>query len=142
MLVPGYWPLMPELGQRALHVVAQPEVEAGRVDLVQRKGRRRGGNGAHAGLLLTVDVEVEAHHLSHRFTLCQGAGEEDGMRVLVNRTLCESNAVCARLVPEVFLVDDEDRLQIKQERPPEALRERVEHAVRRCPKLALSIVED
>src|SRR5262249_38048066 len=34
MLVPGYWPLMPELGQRALHVVAQPEVEAGRVDLV------------------------------------------------------------------------------------------------------------
>ena len=64
------------------------------------------------------------------------------MRVLVNRTLCESNAVCARLVPEVFLVDDEDRLQIKQERPPEALRERVEHAVRCCPKLALSIVED
>jgi ferredoxin len=29
-----------------------------------------------------------------------------------------------------------------KERPPEALRERVEHAVRRCPKLALSIVED
>jgi ferredoxin len=64
------------------------------------------------------------------------------MRVVVNRTLCESNAVCARLVPEIFLVDDDDRLQIKQEQPPEALRERVEHAVRRCPKLALSIVED
>ena len=63
------------------------------------------------------------------------------MRVLVNRTLCESNAVCARLVPEVFVVDD-DQLQIKQEAPPEALRERVEHAVQRCPKLALSIVED
>ena len=65
-----------------------------------------------------------------------------GMRVVVNRTLCESNAVCARLVPEVFLVDDDDRLQIKQEQPPAALRERVEHAVRRCPKLALSIVDD
>ena len=64
------------------------------------------------------------------------------MRVLVDRTLCESNAVCARLVPEVFVVDDEDRLQIKQEQPPEALRERVERAVRRCPKLALSIAED
>ena len=64
------------------------------------------------------------------------------MRVLVNRTLCESNAVCARLVPEVFVVDEDDRLQIKQERPSPALRERVEHAVRRCPKLALSIVED
>ena len=64
------------------------------------------------------------------------------MRVIVDRTRCESNAVCARLVPEVFVVDDDDRLQIKQERPPEGIRERVEHAVRRCPKLALSIVED
>ena len=64
------------------------------------------------------------------------------MRVIVDRTLCESNAVCVRLVPEVFVVDDDDRLQIKQEQPPKALRERVEHAVRRCPKLALSIVED
>jgi ferredoxin len=64
------------------------------------------------------------------------------MRVVVDRTLCESNGVCARLAPEVFVVDDDDRLRIKQERPPEALRERVEHAVRRCPKLALSIVED
>jgi ferredoxin len=64
------------------------------------------------------------------------------MRVVVDRTLCESNGVCARLVPEVFVVDDDDRLRIKMERPPEGLRERVEHAVRRCPKLALSIVED
>jgi ferredoxin len=64
------------------------------------------------------------------------------MRVVVDRTLCESNGVCARLLPEVFVVDDDDRLRIKQERPPEALRARVEHAVRRCPKLALSIVEE
>lgn len=64
------------------------------------------------------------------------------MRVIVDRTLCESNGVCARLVPEVFTVDDDDRLRIRQERPPEALRARVEHAVQRCPKLALSIVED
>ena len=64
------------------------------------------------------------------------------MRVVVDRTLCESNAVCVRLVPEIFTIDDDDRLQIIQEQPPAALRERVEHAVRRCPKLALSIVED
>ena len=64
------------------------------------------------------------------------------MRVIVDRTLCESNAVCARLVPEVFVVNDDDRLELRQETPPEALRERVVHAVRRCPKLALSIVED
>jgi ferredoxin len=64
------------------------------------------------------------------------------MRVVVDRTLCESNGVCARLVPEAFVVDDDDRLRIKIEHPPAALRERIEHAVRRCPKQALAIVED
>jgi ferredoxin len=92
-------------------------------------------------LLVTVDVErSEVYRID--YTPVKAAPEEDGMRVVVNRTLCESNAVCARLVPEIFVVDDDDRLQIKQEQPPEALRERVAHAVRRCPKLALSIVED
>jgi ferredoxin len=64
------------------------------------------------------------------------------MRVRVDHTLCESNAVCVRLVPEVFEVGDDDRLHLKQERPPEALRARVEQAVRRCPKQALSIVDE
>ena len=64
------------------------------------------------------------------------------MRVTVDYTLCESNAVCARLVPEVFEVRDDDRLYLKAERPADSLRARVEEAVRRCPKQALSIVED
>jgi ferredoxin len=66
---------------------------------------------------------------------------EDCMRVVVDYDLCESNAVCVRLVPEVFEVRDDDRLRLKQERPPEGLRARVEEAVRRCPKQALSLVE-
>ena len=64
------------------------------------------------------------------------------MRVRVDHNLCESNAVCVRLVPEVFEVGDDDRLHLKQERPPESLRARVEQAVRRCPKQALSTVDD
>ena len=64
------------------------------------------------------------------------------MRVVVDYTLCESNAVCMRLVPEVFEVRDDDRLYLKTERPPDSLRPRVDEAVRRCPKQALSIVED
>ena len=92
------------------------------------------------GLLVTV--EVEATRVSYRLHSVKVHRGEDGMRVVVNRTLCESNAVCARLVPEVFVVDDDDRLQITQVELSEAQRERVEHAVRRCPKLALSIVED
>ena len=64
------------------------------------------------------------------------------MRVVVDDNLCESNAVCMRLVPEVFEVRDDDRLYLKSERPPEALRARVHEAVGRCPKQALSLVED
>jgi len=64
------------------------------------------------------------------------------MRIIVDYTLCESNAVCMRLVPEVFEVRDDDRLYLKTERPPDALRARVEEAVRRCPKQALSISAD
>jgi ferredoxin len=62
--------------------------------------------------------------------------------VRVDYTLCESNAVCVGLVPEVFEVGDDDRLHLTQERPPESLRARVEQAVRRCPKQALSIVDE
>jgi ferredoxin len=64
------------------------------------------------------------------------------MRVRVDHNLCESNAVCVRLVPEVFEIDDDDRLQLRLERPPESLRARVEQAVRRCPKQALSIIDE
>ena len=58
------------------------------------------------------------------------------------RRKARHNAVCMRLVPEVFEVRDDDRLYLKTERPPDALRARVDEAVRRCPKQALSLVED
>jgi ferredoxin len=64
------------------------------------------------------------------------------MRIVVDYTLCESNADCMRLVPEVFEVRDDDRLYLKTERPPDALRARVDEAVRRCPKQALSVADD
>jgi ferredoxin len=63
------------------------------------------------------------------------------MRIVVDYALCESNAVCMRLVPEVFEVRDDDRLYLRMERPRDTLRPRVEEAVRRCPKQALSLVD-
>jgi ferredoxin len=63
------------------------------------------------------------------------------MRIVVDYALCESNAVCMRLVPEVFEVRDDDRLYLLTEQPLEALRARVEEAVRRCPKQALSVLD-
>jgi len=64
------------------------------------------------------------------------------MRVRVDHELCEANAVCVRLVPEVFTLDDADRLRLKQEHPDEALRSRLAEAVRRCPKQALTLVDE
>ena len=63
------------------------------------------------------------------------------MRVVVDYDLCESNAICMAVAPEVFEVDDDDNLDLLQEEPPEELRPKVEEAVRRCPKQALSIQE-
>ncbi len=63
------------------------------------------------------------------------------MKVIVDRDACEANAVCAGLVPEVFEVDDEDVLHIKLEVIPANLADSVRHAVRSCPKVALSLEE-
>jgi ferredoxin len=61
------------------------------------------------------------------------------MRVRVDRLACEANGVCAGLVPEVFELDDEDVLHITRADVPPELADGVRHAVRSCPKLALSL---
>ncbi len=61
------------------------------------------------------------------------------MELRVDRDLCEANAVCTGIAPDVFELDDEDELLILQPEPPEELRERVQQAVASCPKNALSV---
>jgi ferredoxin len=63
------------------------------------------------------------------------------MRVLVNYDLCEGNARCVRLAPNVFHVDDEDKLHLLVETPGEDQREAVETAIATCPRQTLSIAE-
>lgn len=64
------------------------------------------------------------------------------MRVVLNRQLCESNALCMGVAPEVFELDDDDILHVLDEHPPEELRSKVEEAVRLCPKQALAIEDE
>ena len=64
------------------------------------------------------------------------------MRVVVDFDLCESNAICMGIAPEVFEVRDDDFLYVLNETPGEELRAKVEESVQRCPKQAISIVED
>ncbi len=62
-----------------------------------------------------------------------------GYKVVVDFDLCESNAICMGIAPEVFEVRDDDFLYVLQEEPPEELRGKVEEAARRCPKQAITI---
>lgn len=61
------------------------------------------------------------------------------MRVVVDFDLCESNAFCMGIVPEVFEVRDDDFLYVLDEHPPEELRSRLMEAVRTCPKGAIRL---
>jgi ferredoxin len=63
------------------------------------------------------------------------------VKVEVDRDACEANAVCAGLVPEVFEVDDDERLNILVADVPPGLADAVRHAVMSCPKAALRLEE-
>jgi ferredoxin len=65
-----------------------------------------------------------------------------GWKVVVDYDLCESNAVCMGIAPEVFEVRDDDFLYVLQDNPPDELRPRVDESVQRCPKQAIAVVEE
>jgi ferredoxin len=83
------------------------------------------------GVVLGCIVRADARFIERRRPV----------RVEVDRDACEANAICAGLVPEVFDVDDEDVLHIKLDVIPANLADSVRHAVRSCPKAALSLEE-
>ena len=55
-----------------------------------------------------------------------------GYRVVVDFDLCESNAICMQIAPEVFEVRDDDFLYVLNEEPGEDMRAKVEESVQRC----------
>ncbi len=64
-----------------------------------------------------------------------------GYKVVVDYDLCESNAICMQVAPEVFEVRDDDFLYVLDETPGEDSRERVMESIHRCPKQAISLDE-
>jgi len=64
------------------------------------------------------------------------------MRVVVNPDLCEGNALCVKEAPEVFALGDDDQSRVLVDHPDEALRAKIDRAVRRCPRNALTLIED
>lgn len=63
-------------------------------------------------------------------------------KVKVDFDLCESNALCEAIAPDVFRIDDDDFLQVDDPTVTAENRARIEQAIAACPRSALSIVED
>ena len=65
------------------------------------------------------------------------------MRVVIDLDLCQGHGVCQNEAPEVFRVLERpgayDQVRLLDESPPEALREKVESAVRHCPNRVIRI---
>jgi ferredoxin len=61
------------------------------------------------------------------------------MRVVVDMLKCESNGLCMGQAPDVFLVNDDDELEVLQVHPDESQRAKVLAAVKMCPKQALTL---
>ena len=61
------------------------------------------------------------------------------MKVQVDFDLCESNALCEALAPDVFELDDDDVLHVLIESPPDDRLEQMREAATRCPKQAITV---
>lgn len=64
------------------------------------------------------------------------------MKVKVDFDLCESNALCEALAPDVFEVDDDDYLRVKKEQVGEEDLDAVRRAVAACPRAAISLEDE
>ena len=63
-------------------------------------------------------------------------------KIVVDYDLCEANAACQKTAPDMFQVDDKDQLHLLVTYPSDAQMDLAKAAVRRCPRKALSLVEE
>ena len=68
--------------------------------------------------------------------------QEGRMRIIVDRDLCEANGVCVMKAPDVFHVTEEAQMVVLKERPGAELQGQVQQAVYRCPRGALSLIDE
>jgi ferredoxin len=64
------------------------------------------------------------------------------MRIVVDPDLCEGNAVCTQLLPDVFELGDDVPVRLLIERIDPARRAELQEAVDHCPRNALRLEED
>ena len=60
------------------------------------------------------------------------------MRVVVDRDRCEGNAVCVKIAPELFILDDDEYAIVTADPIPVEQQTLAEQAIAECPRAALS----
>ncbi|WP_396928143.1 ferredoxin [Mycolicibacterium sp.] len=60
------------------------------------------------------------------------------MRVVVDRDRCEGNAVCVKIAPGLFVLDDDDYATVTADPVPAAHEALAAEAIAECPRAALS----
>jgi sterol 14-demethylase len=65
---------------------------------------------------------------------------EAGGRVVIDRELCQGHALCVSEAPEVFFLDDDGKVKLHVDTPPEVTMDRVRAAERHCPTGTIRLI--
>lgn len=76
-------------------------------------------------------------HPAHSFLALRGIA----VKVTVNADMCEGHAKCEMAAPEVFKLGPDDVSIVLVDDVPEDLKEKVDRAIRLCPRQAISWVK-
>ena len=63
------------------------------------------------------------------------------MKIKVDFDLCEANAICMGIIPEVFQVHEQDYLHVLSDEVTPENEKQIREAVRQCPRQAIAIVD-
>ncbi|HEX4340109.1 MAG TPA: ferredoxin [Polyangiaceae bacterium] len=61
------------------------------------------------------------------------------MKIVVDFDVCQSHGLCTEAAPELFEIRDDGFLYILNETPPDAMRAKLELAIRECPTGAIKV---
>jgi ferredoxin len=65
--------------------------------------------------------------------------EVEAMKIIVDFDICQSHGLCTEAAPKIFEIRDDGFLYILLEEPPEAMRTKVDLAIRECPTGAITV---
>jgi len=61
------------------------------------------------------------------------------MKLIVDFDLCESNATCVAVAPDIFEIDENEFLVVHEDKVNESQRAALERAAMVCPRMAIKI---